>query len=99
MQQSVREAPHITLEADIDVSEAEVLRTRANELLTKDQPRISLTALIARACAWALKRNPLLNSRLVGQQIQVLREVNIGIAVALDAGLIVPVVHGVDRKG
>ena len=99
MQQSVREAPHITLEADIDVSEAEALRARANELLRKDQPRISLTVLIARACAWALKRNPFLNSRLVGQQIQILRDVNVGIAVALDAVLIVPVVHGADTKG
>jgi pyruvate dehydrogenase E2 component (dihydrolipoamide acetyltransferase) len=99
MQQSVREAPHITLEADIDVSEAEALRARANELLKQDQPRISLTAVIARACAWALKRNPFLNSRLIGQQIQVLRDVNIGIAVALDVGLIVPVVHGIDMKG
>lgn len=99
MQQSVNEAPHITLEADIDVTAAEALRARANELLSKDAPRISLTAVIARASAWALKRNLLLNSRLSGRQIQVLRAINIGIAVALEPGLIVPVVHGADGKG
>lgn len=99
MQQSAREAPHITLEADIDVTAAEALRARANALLGKDQARISLTAVIARACGWALKRNPMLNSRLAGEQIHVLDSVNIGIAVALDAGLIVPVVRAADRKG
>jgi pyruvate dehydrogenase E2 component (dihydrolipoamide acetyltransferase) len=99
MQQSAREAPHITFEADVDVTAAEALRARANDLMQKDQPRISLTAIIARACAWALKRHPLLNSRLAGQQILLLKEINIGIAVALDEGLIVPVVRGADRKG
>jgi len=77
---------------------AEALRARANHLLQNDQPRISLTAIITRACAWALKRHPFLNSRLEGQQILLLQPVNIGIAVALDNGLIVPVIRNADEK-
>lgn len=99
MQASAQEVPHITFDADIDAGAAEGLRTRANALLSADQPRISLTAVIVKACAWALVRHPLLNSRLDGQQIVVLKPINIGIAVALDQGLIVPVVHNADQKG
>ena len=99
MQQSAHDAPHITFEADVDVTASEALRARANDLLAKDQAHIGLTAIIVRACAWALKRHPLLNSRLADRQIQVLAEVNIGVAVALDEGLIVPVVRAADQKG
>lgn len=99
MQKSSQEAPHITFEADVDATNAEALRVRANELLEQGQPRISLTAIIVKACAWALKRNPFINSRLDGSQILLLDEINIGIAVALEEGLIVPVVHGVAQKG
>lgn len=99
MQKSAQEAPHITFDADIDATAAEGLRTRANALLTEGQPRISLTAIIVKACAWALERHPLINSRLEGQQILLLRPVNIGIAVALEEGLIVPVVSNVGQKG
>ena len=99
MQKSSQEAPHITFEADIDVTGAEELRSRANGLLKEGQPRISLTVIISKACAWALKRNPLINSQLDGQQILLWDEANIGIAVALNEGLIVPVVRSVDQKG
>lgn len=99
MQKSAQEAPHITFDADIDMTAAEALRTRANALLSEGQPKISLTVILAVACARALKRNPMMNSRLDGQQIVLLRDINLGIAVALEEGLIVPVVHGIDRKG
>lgn len=99
MQKSAQDAPHITFDADIDVTAAQDLRVRINNLLRKEQPRVSLTAIIVKACAWALQRHPLINSRLDGQEIQLIQEINIGIAVALEEGLIVPVVNGIDRKG
>jgi pyruvate dehydrogenase E2 component (dihydrolipoamide acetyltransferase) len=99
MQKSAQEAPHITFDADIDVTAAQDLRARINALLTPDQPRVSLTAVIVKACAWALQRHPLVNSRLQGQEILLLKDVNIGVAVALEEGLIVPVVKAVDQKG
>ncbi len=57
--------------------------------------------MIARACAWALARHPRINSQLdlANNQIRLMPEANIGIAVALEDGLIVPVVHDAGRKG
>ncbi|MBL8045215.1 MAG: 2-oxo acid dehydrogenase subunit E2 [Anaerolineales bacterium] len=99
LQKSFQEAPHIFFDAYIDVSEAEALRAALNERLGKEQARISLTAIIAKACGWALTRHPLVNSRIEGENIVLLNEVNVGIAVALEAGLIVPVVSNVPHKG
>lgn len=99
MQQSAQQVPHITFDADIDVTAAQDLRKRINELASREQPRVSLTAIIVKACAWALQRHPLINSRLEEDEIQLLQEINIGIAVALDEGLIVPVVKAIDKKG
>ncbi len=99
LQRSAQEAPHIYLEADIDVGAAEELRARANKDLPQGQPRVSLTAIFARCCGWALRRHPLLNSRLDGDRIVLMGEVHIGVAVALDEGLIVPVVRAVPQKG
>lgn len=99
MQQSWQQAPHIIFEADIDVTALEDLRRRANVRLPEGHPRVSMTALIAKACAWALQRNPRMTARLEGDDILLLSDINIGIAVALDDGLIVPVVHDVDAKG
>jgi len=55
--------------------------------------------LIVKVVAWALTRNPILNSRLGENEIFLLPDVNIGLAVAIENGLIVPVIHHADRKG
>jgi pyruvate dehydrogenase E2 component (dihydrolipoamide acetyltransferase) len=104
LQKSFQEAPHIFFDAEIDVTAAEALRAAANARQAKDQPKISLTAILAKACAWALGRHPLLNSWLMGDEIQVVGPVNLGMAVALEAadlgggGLIVPVVKDAAGK-
>ena len=101
LQKSAQEAPHITFDADIDVSALEALRARANARLPEGAARISLTAVLAKACAWALVRHPRINSQLdlAINVIRLMPEANIGIAVALEDGLIVPVIHGADGKG
>lgn len=99
MQASAQQAPHITFDADIDVTALEDLRRRANASLPEGHPRVSMTALIAKACAWALQRHPRMNARLEDDRILHLSDTNIGIAVALEDGLIVPVVRDVDHKG
>lgn len=98
MQASVQQAPHITFDLSVDVTAAEDFRHRANARLAEDQPRISFTAVLAKVCAWALSQHPLMNARLHDDEIQVLAPINIGIAVALDEGLIVPVVRDVAHK-
>jgi len=98
MQRSSQEAPHITLSADVEVRATEALRARVNDRLADSEPKVSLTAMIAQVVAWALRRHPFLNSRLDGERILLLPDVNLGIAVALEDGLIVPVVRQAERK-
>ena len=99
--QSYQQLPHIAFDADADVSLAEQLRARANVALKAGPVKISLTAIVVKACGWALRHHPMLNSRLDERagQIVLLDEINIGVAVALENGLIVPVIRQADRKG
>jgi pyruvate dehydrogenase E2 component (dihydrolipoamide acetyltransferase) len=103
LQQSYQQAPHITFDIDVDATQAEALRARANVQLARlqSQTKVSLTAVLVKAVAWALKRHPLMNSRLDldAGHIVLLDEVNIGVAVALNDGLIVPAVRGADHLG
>jgi pyruvate dehydrogenase E2 component (dihydrolipoamide acetyltransferase) len=59
---------------------------------------ISYTDLIVKAAATALREHPLLNSTLVGNEILLCKEINVGVAVALEQGLIVPVVRDADKR-
>ncbi|NOZ73059.1 MAG: 2-oxo acid dehydrogenase subunit E2, partial [Chloroflexi bacterium] len=99
MQASTQQAPHITFNAEIDVTAIEELRHRLNAQLSEGQARVSITAILVKACAWALRRNPRMNARLDEDRILVLSDINVGVAVALDDGLIVPVIHQADAKG
>jgi pyruvate dehydrogenase E2 component (dihydrolipoamide acetyltransferase) len=60
--------------------------------------RISLNDVFIKAVAVVLRDYPLLNARLSGDQIEVLRDINVGLAVALDEGLIVPALEKADQK-
>ena len=96
MTRSAQTAPHFTLQIDVDMTRAEAMRTSFNE---KGDVKITPTAQVVKACAWALTRHPFVNAKLVGDEIHLLPEINIGVAVALEEGLIVPVVHQADQKG
>jgi len=99
MTASYQTAPHITFTVRVDMSGFERVRAQFNaKAQAMGQPRASVTVLIVKAVAWALKRHPFLNSTLHGDEIHLLPEVNVGVAVALEEGLIVPVVHDADRK-
>ncbi|MER3485246.1 MAG: 2-oxo acid dehydrogenase subunit E2, partial [Chloroflexota bacterium] len=58
----------------------------------------SYNDLLIKLCARALTEHPMLNARLAGDQIELLAEVHVGLAVALDDGLIVPVVRNAHQK-
>jgi len=99
MTASYQTTPHITLTMRVDMSAFEEVRERLNAKAEADgQPRVSVTALLVKAVAWALKQHPWLNSTLRDEEIHLLPDINIGVAVALEEGLIVPVVHQADRK-
>ena len=100
MTTSYQIAPHITLTVRVDMSRLEDARARLNTRAeATGQPRISVTALLVKAVAWALKHHPFLNSMLQDDGIHLLPEINVGVAVALAEGLIVPVVRNADQKG
>lgn len=97
MAHSAQTIPSIQLEIDVDMEAALALHEQAK--LRAGEKKVSLTALIVKAVAWALSRNPMLNARLGENEILLLPDINIGVAVALESGLIVPVIHNADRKG
>lgn len=98
MQRSMQEAPHMTLQIDIPMDALENMRKEINAEQEKKSERVSLTALITKAVALSLKRNPILNSQYSEKEIKILGKIHIGIATALDDGLIVPVIHNADQK-
>jgi pyruvate dehydrogenase E2 component (dihydrolipoamide acetyltransferase) len=100
MTASYQTTPHIALTVRVDMGTLEEIRAQLNTKAETDGlPRASVTVLLVKAVAWALRRHPWLNSTLRGDEIHLLPEINVGVAVALEAGLIVPVVRGADRKG
>ena len=100
MTASYQAVPHIAFTVSVDMSRFDETRTHLNvKAEAAGQPRVSVTALLVRAVAWALKRHPFVNSTLQDDGIHLLTEANIGVAVALAEGLIVPVVHNAGQKG
>ncbi|MEZ4768553.1 MAG: 2-oxo acid dehydrogenase subunit E2 [Caldilineales bacterium] len=99
MTTSVREAPQFTVSLDVDMTRARSIVDDLKAGAADQQPRVTLTVLLIRACAWALARHPEANSAFVDGQIAEWDTVNVGVATAVEAGLIVPVVHDADRLG
>ncbi len=98
LQASFRDIPHIFLTVKADVTRLEDARSRLNEIAARQsQGKVTLTAMLVKVIAWALERNPYLNSSLVDQNIHLWEDVNVGIAAALEEGLIVPVVRNANR--
>jgi pyruvate dehydrogenase E2 component (dihydrolipoamide acetyltransferase) len=94
MQQSYQSAPHITFSIDVDMSEAENLRRKLNKKAeASSAPHITVTAILVKICAWALKQHPWLNTALRGDEINFYSTQNIGVAVAAGGDLIVPVIQ------
>jgi pyruvate dehydrogenase E2 component (dihydrolipoamide acetyltransferase) len=99
MTASVREAPQFTVSVDVDMKRALGIVEDLKAATGEGKPKVTLTALIVRACAWALRQHPEANASFQGDSIAEWDEVNIGVATAIDAGLIVPVVKAADTLG
>ncbi len=89
MTRSVRDAPQFSISRDVDMTAADAKRTAAG---------VSYTDVIVSAAATALRAHPRLRSRFDGDAVVVSEKIDVGLAVALDAGLIVPVLRDADRK-
>jgi len=97
MQEAKRHIPHFTYVEEIDVTELEALRKRANEKKSEDKPKLTVLPFIIRALAKALEDWPQFNARYMDEQgyVSQFSDLNLGIAAQTDAGLIVPVLKKV----
>jgi pyruvate dehydrogenase E2 component (dihydrolipoamide acetyltransferase) len=99
MQSSFQKAPHIALTVEVDVTQLEAVRQRMNEIAARQgEQKVSVTALLVKIVAWALSGNPYINSTLEEDTIHLLPEKNVGVATAIEDGLIVPVIRNADTK-
>jgi pyruvate dehydrogenase E2 component (dihydrolipoamide acetyltransferase) len=93
-----RDVPHFYLQRSIDAAPLLVFRQRLNDLLG-DRGKISVNDLVIKAVALALRRVPQCNASWQGDAIRHYHRVHIGIAVAVEDGLVTPVVRDADLKG
>jgi len=95
LSESLFTAPHFYVTMSIDMDEAVKARTRINEVAPV---KISFNDFVLKACAVALKQHPAINSSYLGDKIRYNEHINIGVAVAVEDGLLVPVVRFADGK-
>lgn len=88
-------APHFYLTVEINMAKVMKLRTRLNEVAPT---KISFNDLVVKAAAVALREHPTINSSWMGDKIRQNQNVNIGVAVAVPDGLLVPVIRFADMK-
>lgn len=88
--------PHFYVTSEIAMDAAWALREQLNGL--EGQPKISVNDLVVRACALALLEHPGINASFQGESIRVFHRVHMGIAVALEDGLITPVLRDAHAK-
>jgi len=86
---SARTAPQSTITMEIDMSNAVKLREKV---------QVSYTDMLVKAVAKALAEHPIINSTLENEKIKIFADINVGVAVATERGLIVPVIYNADRK-
>ena len=95
--QSWQSAPHFYITMDVNMDAALTLRKQVNAPLSKEQ-QISINDMIVKACGVALVAYPNLNASFVEEGIQLNPNINVSIAVALDSGLVAPVVTNADSR-
>jgi pyruvate dehydrogenase E2 component (dihydrolipoamide acetyltransferase) len=93
--ESLFTAPHFYVTMSIDMDQAIAARGKINEVAPV---KISFNDFVLKACAVALKQHPNINSSWLGDKIRYNEHINIGVAVAVEDGLLVPVVRFADGK-
>ena len=95
MRRSVSNAAQLSFHMDVDMTEVTSARREHSK---GSDVSLSAADIIMKACAEALLKNPQLNTILVGGKVYYFDQVNVGLAVALDGGLVVPVIRNVQDK-
>jgi pyruvate dehydrogenase E2 component (dihydrolipoamide acetyltransferase) len=97
--QSLGPVPHFFLTTEIDMAEAMSFRERLNHRFADEGVKVSPNDLVIKATAAALRRHPFVNAAWTGEAIRQHEAVHIGVAVAVEEGLITPVIRDADGKG
>jgi pyruvate dehydrogenase E2 component (dihydrolipoamide acetyltransferase) len=95
---SKRTSAHVSTVFEVDMTRVSQLRDRHRTAFEERGVKLTYMAFILKAVVEALKTYPVVNASVEGDSIVYHRSVNVGVAVALDWGLIVPVVHDADEK-
>ncbi len=95
LSESLFTAPHFYLTMEINMDNAIEARKSMN---ADGDVRISFNDFVVKACALALRKHPMINSSWMGDKIIIHEDINIGVAVAVQDGLLVPVINHADRK-
>jgi pyruvate dehydrogenase E2 component (dihydrolipoamide acetyltransferase) len=97
---SVQEIPQFTASVTVNMARANQIIADIRADADAHGPKVTVTTLLVKACAWALARHPGVNASWREQdgraEIVEWDEINVGVAVALEAGLVVPVIRGAD---
>jgi pyruvate dehydrogenase E2 component (dihydrolipoamide acetyltransferase) len=99
MVQAKQAAPEIHVTVDIRVDEVVAIRERLNKQLAAEKIKLSVGDFVTKAVAMSLRKHPGVNATFEPEAIVEQPEVNVGIAVALEGGLMVPVLHNADTLG
>lgn len=102
LSESKYSSPHFYLTADVDMERAVAFRKQINEVAEQQgQSKISFNDLITKASAIALRRHPAVNASYLEDEgvVRYHEDVHVAVAVAIDEGLLTPVIRDADRKG
>ena len=91
--------PHVTQFDEADITDLEAFRKQVNAEHEREGVKVTMVALLAKACASACREFPHFNASLDGDELIVKQYVHIGFAADTPAGLMVPVIRDADRKG
>ncbi len=98
MAESHQQAPHFYVTTVVEVDAALALRKQINEQVDDEAEKVSITDMLVKACALALRKHRGLNASFAGTQLRVYKRIDIAIAVALENGLITPYIVDADHK-
>ncbi len=98
MTQSKTTVPHFYITLPVEMDAALILRQQINEALKTENIKVSVNDMVVRATAMALKRFPNLNASFAGDAVEVHEQVHIGVAVAVEGGLVTVTVRDADTR-
>ncbi len=98
MTESFRDIPHFPLTIDLEIDRLLDARTRINKALERSGAKVSVNDMVIRACAAALKAEPAANASYTPEGIALHHHADIAVAVAVEGGLITPIVRRAEEK-